>query len=158
MKDIELTQGKVALVDDEDYEYLKQSKWYAHNQRDGECYAMGGRGKIYMHRLIMGTPKGMYTDHINGNGLDNRKENLRVCTNAQNLMNRPKSKINTTGYKGVTISKYRDRINTYIRAQININGKNKFLGFHKTPELAAKAYNKAAIKYHGEFAQLNEIC
>ena len=157
MKEIPLTQGKVAIVDDEDYEYLRQFKWYA--QWDGwNWYAkrnviVNGKQKtILMHRVIMGVPNGRHTDHINHNGLDNREINLRICTAAGNQHNTGKQRNNTTGYKGVVIT-----CGKYIKAQISNNGKRIHLGLFKTLEEAAKAYNEAAIKYHGEYAQLNEI-
>ena len=155
MKEIKLTQGKVAIVDDEDYEYLNQWKWYlckgyiTRNIRLED----GRQGKIYMHRLIVDTPVGMYTDHINGNRLDNRKGNLRICSKSQNGMNRGGQKNNTTGYKGVFINKAR---NNHIFSQIRANNILIYLGTFRTLENAARAYNKAALKYHGEFAQLNE--
>ena len=159
MKEIKLTQGKVAIVDDEDYEYLRQFKWCARNHRGYTWYAQrfsqtvnGKRRIILMHRYIMDTPDGMETDHINHNGLDNRRENLRICTCAENRRNNRIAENNTTGYKGVGYT-----TDGYIRAQIRCNNKKHHLGHFKTVEAAAKAYNKAALKYHGEFANLNII-
>ena len=162
MKEIKLTQGKVAIVDDEDFEYLDQWKWYAKkNPRSDTYYAARSisfyvdgkrkQGTKYMHKEILDAPRGMEVDHENHNGLDNQKSNIRICTQSQNQRNRLKYKNNTRGYKGVS------SLRKYIVAQIFVDGKNKWLGYFKTPELAAKAYNKAAIKYFGEFAQLNEI-
>ena len=153
MRKIELTQGKFAIVDDEDYEYLRQFKWY---YREG--YAARGirkpNGKwttIYMHRVIMGASECMEVDHINGDKSDNRKENLRICTLLENRRNRTKYKSNTTGYKGV----YYDR--RKIRAKIKTDNKQIYLGSFKTLKEAAKAYNEAALKYHGEYARLNKV-
>jgi hypothetical protein len=167
MKEIPLTKGKVAIVDDDDYEYLRQFKWYyadryaARGQWIGDIRYSNGKQKlktIRMHRVIMNTPGGMETDHINGNKLDNRKENLRICTGVQNRRNRVKYKNNSIGYKGVFIKKkHKNKTFESICAQICVNKKIIHLGTFKTPEEAAKAYNEAAIKYYGEFAQLNEV-
>jgi hypothetical protein len=156
-KEIKLTQGKVAIVDDEDFEYLNQFKWQAH-KNGNKFYAVTSllinnkyRTKM-MHRLIANNKnKKMHTDHINGDGLDNRKINLRICTHSQNLMNRGPQANNKTGYKGVCYDK---RINKF-RATISITGINKNLGCYINPVDAARAYNTAAIKYYCEFAQLN---
>lgn len=89
-KEIQLTQGKVTLVDDEDYEWLSQWKWCAKDGRNGNFYAFrASKNKsTYMHRLILDTPKGKVTDHINGNGLDNRRINLRICSYRENSHNK----------------------------------------------------------------------
>lgn len=150
MKEIPLTQGKVALVDDEDYERLvAMGKWQFVNG-----YASKGiwpNKSIKMHRLIMDTPIGFETDHINGNKLDNRRKNLRVCTTAENQLNRGVPKNNTSGFKGV--HKFRNKW----RSSIKINSRRVHLGLFTCPIEAASAYNEAAIKYHGEFAKLNPI-
>tara|TARA_R110002126_G_scaffold2337_2_gene13445 strand:+ start:3380 stop:3886 length:507 start_codon:yes stop_codon:yes gene_type:complete len=160
MKEIQLTQGKVALVDDEDYEYLNQWKWYA-NKFGNIFYAVKNikifKGKIrpvLMHRFLSNNKNTkMHTDHINGDGLDNRKINLRICTHSQNLMNRGASINNKTGYKGVSYDKKQNKF----KAQIGVNKKNITLLRTNNPIDAARAYNTAAQKYHGEFAQLNVI-
>ena len=159
MKEIQLTKGKVALVDDDMYDYLNQFKWCANNMQ-GRFYACRGyvlnkkKICIYMHRLITNNnnPK-MHTDHINNNSLDNRIKNLRICTNSQNQMN-TKGKINnTSGFKGV----FSNKANKKWRAMIKINYKLKHLGYYIDPKDAARAYNEAAVKYHGEFANINKI-
>lgn len=104
---------------------------------------------IYLHRFIMNTPKGFYTDHINGDTLDNRKENLRICTNCDNAANRRISKNNTSGYKGVS----KTGSNSW-KAMITNRGRHIYLGTHKTPELAYEAYCNASKKYHGGFGRI----
>ena len=107
-----------------------------------------------MHRVIINNKNTkMHTDHINGNGLDNRKINLRICTHSQNLMNRGASINNKIRYKGVS---YIEKINKF-RVQIMVNKKNTTIGYYINPIDAARAYNEAAIKFHQEFANLNEI-
>ena len=169
MKKIKLTQNKEAIVDDEDYERLMEHKWCAHKcsnnkdkfyvERMAPVDSNGKQKIIYIHRVIMNAPKGMQVDHINGNPLDNRRENLRICTNQQNGMNRGKPKDNTSGYKGVTyMKKKKDMINEYSKpwyAQIIHNQKKIHLGCYKTKEEAARAYDKKAIELHGEYATLN---
>ena len=139
MREIPLTQGKVALVDDEDYEYLNQFKWYAQKIHN-IYYAMRSLPKINkphqlcMHAVIVGTPPGMVTDHINGNGLDNRRENLRIVTNRENLQNlhHPKS----SKYPGVSFITSRKKW----RTQIQLKGKRQFLGEYSDETTAATVY------------------
>tara|TARA_R110000868_G_scaffold22844_2_gene93185 strand:- start:1428 stop:1913 length:486 start_codon:yes stop_codon:yes gene_type:complete len=160
MKEIQLTQGKVALIDDEDYEYLNQWKWYVQKWNVGFYAVRNIRvnkkygGYVSMHRLITNNyDKNLITDHINGNTLDNRKLNLRICTYSDNNKNRNIAKNNLSGYKGVS---YINQFNKY-KAQIGINKKTIYLGLFTDPIDAARAYNEAAIKYHGEFANINKI-
>jgi len=107
-----------------------------------------------MHKFLMQTPKGMHTDHINGNGLDNRRSNLRVCTPSQNKMNSKTYRTNKSGFKGVSFYK-RDR---NWSAQITMNFKKVHLGYFSTPGLAHVAYCNAALKLHGEFANFGDGC
>lgn len=157
-KEISLTQSKVALVDAEDCEWLNQWKWCA-NLQHGIFYATrhiyknGKRKSIYMHREIIKLLDNMFIDHINRNGLDNRKSNLRICNKSQNAMNRERQINNKSGYKGVCWGKQCKKW----RAYININKKPTSIGLFKTKEDAALAYNETAIKYHGRFAKLNLI-
>lgn len=160
MKTIPLTQGKVALVDDEDYEALSRFKWCASRGRSGKFYATrhgsrrpGPRRSMRMHTVIACTPAGMYTDHIDGDGLNNQRSNLRICTNAENLANRGKQLSNSAGFKGV--SRYLKDKNNPWQAQIQKGGRRTHLGFFSTAEAAARAYDEAALKLHGEFAFLN---
>jgi hypothetical protein len=138
MQKIKLTQGKFALVDDEDFEYLNQWKWYYSNNRKSG-YAKRASDKMYMHKLINNTPKGFETDHINHNELDNRQKNLRTVTNSQNQFNRIRQVNNTSGFKGVTWHK---RLNKWM-AQIVINKHNYFLGYFINKDDA----NKTRLKF-----------
>lgn len=142
-----------ALVDNEDYEKLSQYNWglnsFGYVARLGK---VDGKWKmILMHRIIMDTPKGMVTDHINGNKVDNRKKNLRVCTHQENCRNSTKHrKTNKSGYHGV--SAYGKK-----KWQANIRGDGGVirLGTFLNKIDAAKAYDEAAKKYHKDFATLN---
>jgi len=155
MRQIELTQGQVAIVDEFDYEWLNQWKWHAVKMRGGMKAARhipksGGR-KIYMHRQIMAAPVGMDVDHRDHNTLNNRKENLRVCTTAQNIQNQLPSRGETSGFKGVTWDK-RDR---KWKAYIRIKGRQKFLGYYDDEIEAALVYDTAARRVFKEFACCN---
>jgi hypothetical protein len=159
MKEIKLTQGKVAIVDDDLFEYLDQWKWCA-CKISNRFYAIRSyrlnskKIFIYMHRLITNNNDSkMHTDHKNNNPLDNRIENLRICTNSQNQMNTKVQINNTSGFKGVTWNKI---VKKWV-AQIKLNNKLINLGYYINPIDAARAYNEAALKYHGEFAHLNKI-
>lgn len=158
MKEIKLSQGFVAKVDDEDFEYLNQFVWYV-AIRGELIYAtrmFGPKKKrigYLMHRLIMNTPPNLTVDHIDHDGLNNQKYNLRNCTNQQNLMNmkhRPESR---SKYIGVSFD--RRQPNNPIIAHINHNGKHIYLGSFNTEEEAAIIRDKVAFKYRGEFAYLN---
>ena len=160
MKRIPLTQGKFAIVDDVDFDWLNQYKWYSHIDRSKNIfYVNRGRrwGKrmitILMHRLIMNPIKGMFIDHINGNGLDNRRSNLRICTRSQNGMNRKMQNNNTSGYKGVIWSKSAKKW----QVQIIFNKKRIHLGYFKIKKEGALAYNEASLKYFGKFAYINRV-
>ena len=152
---IPLTQGKAVLVDDRDYERLAEFKWFAVNVDSSgkHWYAKSKALNCYMHRLIVHAPEGMYVDHINGDGLDNRTENLRICTNRQNCMNAKKRMNATSRYKGVHYHSQSKRW----RAQIRIDKRKVYLGCFAAERDAAKAYNEAARKHFGEYAALNLI-
>lgn len=151
MKKIPLTQGKFAIVDDDDYPMLVKHNWHALKSR-GTYYArrkIGTNKLIQMHRLILNADITQQIDHINGNGLDNRKNNMRLCTHAQNNMN--KNKIwSKSGFKGVTLNHHK------WSARITVNNKIKYLGRYKNIKDAARAYDLAAIKFFGNFAKTNE--
>mgnify|MGYP001586784751 CR=1 FL=1 len=149
-KKLNLTQGRVAIVDDDDFEWLSRSKWY-YMSTGYAAKKFSGRN-FYMHWTVIGRPlKGMVTDHINGNGLDNRKSNLRTVSQSENLKNSKLRKDNTSGFKGVSQMKKTGRW----RARIQIEHKQTHLGSFKTAEEAHRAFRKACIQYYGEFARLN---
>lgn len=139
--------GKFALVDDDDFELASKFKWYLSGEYPVRSFGQRpNRTKISLHRFLMNTPLGMMTDHINGNGLDNRRSNLRICTVAQNTMNSKKGMRNSSKYKGVTKNKpWRAYIGT------------KTIGHFSSENEAAEAYNNAAKKLYGKFARLNII-
>ncbi len=147
---------KYALVDDADFEYLNQFRWQytdGYARRDKVNIKGTPRGKIHMHRVVMNTPLGMETDHINGDKCDNRKSNLRICTKSQNNANRGLAANNTSGYKGVTWDKNRGKW----FAQTKLLQKKVNLGYFDTKEEAALAYNEFIKENFGSFARLNEV-
>lgn len=156
-KHIPLTKGKFAIVDDGDYEAIKRFKWrITGNGR--KVYAVRSkrigflrRKNEYLHRVIMNAQDGEQIDHIDGNGLNCTRTNMRKATHSENLRNRGAPKDNTSGYKGVSF-----RLGRW-RAQIVVNDKQIYLGTFDTPEQAAKAYNEAAVKHHGKFAHINDL-
>jgi hypothetical protein len=157
MKEISLPKNLIAIVDDEDFEFLTSRKW---NITKGlkTYYAVrntsvnGNTFTEVMHRLIMKvSDSSVFIDHIDGNGLNNQKSNLRIATRSQNNANRLAKKNGTSKYLGVCRIKNRDRF----QANITKDGKQYALGYFTTEEAAAKAYNEAAIRLHGEFANLN---
>ncbi len=151
MKKIELTKGKYALVDDNDYDFLMKWKWCF----NGRCAVRHsrklekGKTSIFMHRVILQTPDGLDTDHKNQNALDNRRNNLRVCSRSENMGNRGKQINNTVGFKGIVWHK-----NRWVA---RVRGKNKkmHIGRFDNKIEAARAYDKMAIEVFGEFASLN---
>lgn len=155
MKEIQLTQEKVALVDDDDYKWLSGWKWYAQCSRGERWYVVRNLnpGRILMHRLILNPPLGYECDHIDGNGFNNQRGNLRVCTTAQNQYNQIPQNGVSSKYKGVS----RHKPARKWRVKIRLNGKQIHLGVFHSEIDAAKAYNQAAIKYFGDFARLNVI-
>ena len=158
-KKIKLTQGKYALVDAEDFEWLSQWKWsFDIRKGDKTGYAFrntrmdeGTRRRLRMHNEILGSSG---IDHVNGNGLDNRKQNLRPATGHQQAYNKGvHSHKKSKGCKGVSIVKDRNGIPAYWIARITVKGERKYLGTFRNHIAASRAYIKAAKEFHGEFAR-----
>ena len=155
MKQISLTQGHFAVVDDDDFKTLSVFKWYAaKTTKAGDFYAVRGirrRGtyqNVRMHRVIMSAKTGEVVDHRNHNTLDNRKDNLRLVTNSQNAMNRKGANINSrTGIRGV----YFDNVEKKFRATIRVDGRQKSIGRFRTIKAAAIAWDKAKNDFYGEY-------
>lgn len=151
---IPLTKGKIAIIDETDFGKVKEYIWLAH--RIGKVWYADStpqKGRtVRMHRLIMDCPKGIEIDHIDGNGLNNRRSNLRYCNRSENCRNRRTSKNTSAIYKGVSFH----RASNKYRAKIGINNKHIWLGVFENPIDAAKAYDNAAIELHGEFALTNK--
>lgn len=157
MKEIPLSQGKFALVDDEDFAQVSRFNWFYSTgyavrniKLDTNVYKME-----LMHRFLLGLNfgDGKIVDHKNGNGLDNRRENLRICSKLENQRNQGPRHTKTSKYKGVGYFK-RDK---KWRARIKVGEKDIEIGKFTTEKEAALAYNKAALKYFGEFAWLNDV-
>ena len=150
MKEIPLTKGKIAIVDDDDYGELIKYKWclsgsgYAIRQSPRNHYA---RHLIHMHREINKTPVNMFTDHINHNRLDNRKENLRTVTTSQNHMNKSPQTNNTSGFRGSFWHKKSKKW----RSQIRIDKKYIHIAYFDTAREAAQAYESVAQQLFGDF-------
>ena len=156
MKEIPLTQGKVALVDDEDFDRVNQFKWQA-ARANRNWYAIRGiripgkkNSTIRMHCFILGIKK---IDHRNTNGLDNQKENLRPATDSQNQANRRKQLGTSSKFKGVSFFKKKGKWHS----DIYVSKQRISLGYYEQEEHAALAYNGAAKLFFGEFARLNQI-
>lgn len=188
------TKNKNALIDDSDFNLVKDFKWYlfktdkkeyatttcrlingayqplgslsqiAKDRRPkvgslfkkGLVYPKNSLVTVFLHRLIMNPQKGMEVDHMDGNGLNNSRQNLRICSREENGRNRKLSSLNTSGFHGVCFTKTEKRRKRWL-AVIRAKGKKITLGRFHTKEEAAFVYNQAAKKYHGEFATLNKL-
>ncbi len=160
MELIPLNHNQFAIVDSKDFEGLSQYKWRADKygntgfrvlRTDYEGWKKGKQATIFMHRQIMNPPANMQIDHINHNALDNRRCNLRVCTQSQNMANGKMRSKKTSRYRGVHFDKLRKKW----QAQIRSNGQNKGLGYFINEAEAAMAYDNEAWQSFGEFATLN---
>ena len=152
---VPLTKGYEAVIDAADVHLVVGYNWFADTSRSS-VYAQrtvntGSRpGSIKMHRLILGCPDGFFVDHKDGNGLNNRRSNLRIATVAENNRNSKFRKNNTSGYKGVSFHKSSGKWH----AVIWVDSKPIFLGAYNSPELAHIAYVKASYEIHGEFGRV----
>jgi hypothetical protein len=152
-KQIQLTKGKFATVDDEEFTELSKCKWHC-STIAGNLYAARKdkfRRTIFMHRVITNAEAGFDVDHVDGDGLNNIKSNLRVCTHSENSRNQRIRSNNTSGFKGVS------RLRKLWDACIYLDGKTVHIGRYSTPIDAARAYNASAIKHFGPFARLNVL-
>ena len=172
MKEIKLTKGYIAMVDDDDFEWLNKFKWFANVQKSGDVRAVKNATKndihTKMHRMIMGVtnPK-ILIDHKDRNPLNNQRSNLRTCNDSQSACNVASARNSTSKYLGVSLQDCKQKYNTKEgvktsrsiawRATIFKNYKQINIGRFKTEKEAALAYNNKAIELHGEFASLNII-
>ena len=150
MKLISLSQGKFSKVDDEDFERVVAHKWQYNPYTGYAATHLNTKKQITLHRFIINAKPGEITDHINLDKLDNRKSNLRLCTQAQNTQNRLRASHNKCGYKGVFLHPSKKWM-----AYIRHNGKQIYIGLYKDIIDAALAYDKKAIELFGEFARPN---
>lgn len=155
MREIKSKSGEISIVDDDDFERVSQHRWYYSCGRKGNRYFAASAGKILLHRFIMNAQVGTQVDHLNGNKLDNRKKNLRICSNAQNNRNKKKKhrENNYSEFKGVTWNKKAKKFQVGIRA----NGTQLHLGLTNFEIVAARVYDHWAKKFHGEYARLNNV-
>jgi len=159
MKKIKLLRGKVVLVDDENFDFINQWQWYLMKGNHTNYACRKEKKKtILIHRVIMNTPDNMEVDHKDRNGLNCQKSNMRNCNHSQNNANRGERK-GMSKYRGVYFMRqtYKNKERTYIIADIRVNNKTIHLGYFETEIDAAIAYNKAAINYHKDFANINII-
>lgn len=156
MKLLPLTKGFSVMVDDEDYDFLNQWKWTY--QSGYACRNATNPDKtrkpIKMHRLLMNPPDTMEVDHIDGNGINNQKSNLRICSHAENCKNQKVRYSTKTGFKGVD---FHTKSNKY-RVRITRHYKVHHVGFFSDLQAAVKAYNEASVWLHRDFARPNSLC
>lgn len=161
MKEIELTHGKLALIDDSDLELVSQYKWFAWTPNKGKIFyavtnighGRGNRTILYMHRLIM--PSVSLIDHEDHDGLNNQRYNIRIADKSTNGQNQRKTELpRSSKYKGVSFMKSKGKWEAYISLG---KSKKKHLGLYETEEEAAKVYNEAAFVQYGVFAKSNSI-
>jgi len=158
-KEIPLTSGMVAVVDDANFERLSKHRWHLHKgtrtyyARTNVCVGRGNYKPVYMHRMILDGEAIEQVDHINGDGLDNRSVNLRVCSKRENMRNRRPNKNSSSAFKGI----HWDGRDKRWQARIRVNGNRMCLGSFRNEEEAAIAYDNAAREYHGEFARVNFV-
>ncbi len=164
MKYIKLTKGYSTKVDDEDFEKFNKYKWQVIIDNKDNNYIRAKRGiyisnkkrkTIYLSREILNTSKEFYVDHINRDPLDNRKCNLRICTNAENGANRKINKNNTSGFRGISWNKKMNKWRVLIKFTVDKKIKHEFGGYFEDKIKAAKIFDKLAIKHEGNFAKLN---
>ncbi len=160
MKTITIKPGIETILDDADFERLSGYSWHVHKNESGQLYAYRcarkeGKRWAWMHRDILNPPKSLMVDHKNTNSLDNRRDNLRICTGSQNNMNRRVDAYvdKTSKFKGVSFDKVRRKW----RAQIKLNHITKFIGRFSCEAEAALAYNGCAREMFGEFANVNKL-
>ena len=150
---IRLTKGFVATVDGADFKPLSQHYWHAHVTKNTTYARSRINGRlVYMHRLLLSAPRGKEVDHVNSDGLDNRRSNIRLCTKSQNNANRRSFK-GTSRYKGVYFDKKRNR---WV-AEIQKDGRRRWLGMFEDESDAGEAYRNASLELFGEFSSAHSI-
>lgn len=153
---VPLTRGYEAIIDSKDIGLVEDYNWHSLITQ-GKVYAVrtqstpDGKRKVLLHRVLLGVASGVHVDHINGDTLDNRRTNLRECSNQQNQYNSKKPKTNTSGYKGVSWYKPYKKW----RATIRISGKKKHLGYFSDLQEAYQAYCQASLENHKEFSKID---
>ena len=161
MREIKLSGGHSCLVDDDDHEFLSQFNWWCSDNGSGYKYAMrnhpvDGKPNIRMHRMLTAAMPGDEVDHKDGNGLNNQRSNLRLCTRSQNVVNcEARSNKRYSNYKGVSAVWNRKKTRMYWTAQCRKDYKLHHIGCFPTEEEAARAYDNKAVELHGEFAKTN---